>query len=173
MSLMPATAKDCLAAFEGALQRADLGAALAVLSDDVVFFYSNGSAHWGKEAIRAAIQANWDSLSVDNYATRDHIWVEGGRRRLSLQFLLVRQDGRQGRRRPRPRHDRLAPRGGRLAHRQRTSEQWTVEAEMILHLPSMGRSASKAKPGGGHCGDVPTRSVFASLRRIDLPMLGR
>ena len=72
-----ATPRDCLAAFEGALQRADLGAALAVLSDDVVFFYSNGSAHWGKEAIRAAIQANWDSLSVDNYATRDHIWVEG------------------------------------------------------------------------------------------------
>ncbi|MEJ1969288.1 MAG: DUF4440 domain-containing protein [Rhizomicrobium sp.] len=73
----PVSPQACLGAFEGALQKGDLDAALAVLADDVVFFYSNGAAHWGKAAIRAAIQANWDSLDGDNYATRDHIWVEG------------------------------------------------------------------------------------------------
>ncbi len=70
-----ATAADCLAAFEAALSRVDLDAAMALLSDDVVFFYSNGSAHCGKSAVRAAIKANFDSIRDDTYATHDHIWL--------------------------------------------------------------------------------------------------
>src|SRR5258708_23214400 len=70
-----ATAADCLAAFEAALSRADLDAAMALLSDDVVFFYSNGSAHFGKSAVRAAIKANFDSIKDDTYTTHAHICV--------------------------------------------------------------------------------------------------
>jgi ketosteroid isomerase-like protein len=68
-------AAECLAAFEAALARADLDAAMALLSDDVLFFYSNGSAHAGKSAVRAAIKANFDSIKDDTYATRGHIWL--------------------------------------------------------------------------------------------------
>jgi ketosteroid isomerase-like protein len=73
--MIPATARDCLNAFEAALGRMDMDGVLALLTDDVVFFYSNGSAHWGREAIRDAIQENWDKLDRDNYATRDHVWL--------------------------------------------------------------------------------------------------
>ena len=129
--MTPATPRDCLAAFEGALQRADLDAALAVLSDDVVFFYSNGSAHWGREAIRAAIQANWDSLSVDNYSTRDHIWVEGeGAAACLYSFSWTAQmDGKQ-----------VGGRGRGTTVFRRDVAGWRIVSE---HL-SNGRWKSKA-----------------------------
>lgn len=72
---MIATAAACLAAFEAALARADLDAAMALLADDVVFFYSNGSAHFGKSAIRSAIKTNFDTIKDDTYATHDHVWI--------------------------------------------------------------------------------------------------
>jgi uncharacterized protein (TIGR02246 family) len=72
---MTATAAACLAAFEAALARADLDAAMALLTNDAVFFYSNGSAHFGKSAIRSAIKANFDTIKDDTYATHDHIWI--------------------------------------------------------------------------------------------------
>ena len=56
---MTGTAAACLAAFEAALARADLDGAMALLSDDVLFFYSNGSAHFGKVAVRAAVKSNF------------------------------------------------------------------------------------------------------------------
>ncbi len=64
-----------MAAFEAAIGRRDLDAAMALLTDDVAFFYSNGSAHWGRDAIRTAIQANLDTIDRDNYTTRNHIWL--------------------------------------------------------------------------------------------------
>ena len=70
-----ATAGECLAAFEAALAKADLDGAIAWLSDDAVFFYSNEAAHFGEQAIRAAIKANFDSIKDDSYATHDHIWL--------------------------------------------------------------------------------------------------
>lgn len=72
---MSATAAECLAVFEAALARADLDAAMALLTDDVLFFYSNGSAHFGKSAVRAAIKANIDSIKDDTYTTRAHVWL--------------------------------------------------------------------------------------------------
>ena len=73
--MSPTSARECLAAFEAALAKADLDSAIALLSDDAAFFYSNGSAHFGKDAIRAAIKANFDSIRDDNYATHDHVWL--------------------------------------------------------------------------------------------------
>ena len=75
---MTATARECLSAFEAALAARDLDAAMAFLSDDVAFFYSNGSAHFGKPAIRAAIQANFDTIRDDDYTTHDHVWLAEG-----------------------------------------------------------------------------------------------
>jgi ketosteroid isomerase-like protein len=75
MSFAPPTPEACLAEFEAALVRADLDGAMALLSDDAIFFYSNASAHFGKDAIRTAIKANFDSIKDDNYATHDKIWL--------------------------------------------------------------------------------------------------
>jgi ketosteroid isomerase-like protein len=72
---MTGTAAACLAAFEAALARADLDGAMALLSDDVLFFYSNGSAHFGKVAVRAAVKSNFDSIKDDTYAAHDHVWL--------------------------------------------------------------------------------------------------
>jgi ketosteroid isomerase-like protein len=72
---MAASPADCMAAFEAALGRKDLDTAMSLLTHDVAFFYSNGSAHWGRQAIRAAIQANFDTIDRDNYTTREHIWL--------------------------------------------------------------------------------------------------
>jgi ketosteroid isomerase-like protein len=45
--------------FVDSMIRRDLEAALSLLTDDVAFFYSNGSALWGKEAFAATMTANW------------------------------------------------------------------------------------------------------------------
>jgi len=72
---MSATPLSCLEVFENALSRRDLERAIAVLSDDAVFLYSNGSAHFGKDAIRAAIKTNFDTIKDDTYATHDKVWL--------------------------------------------------------------------------------------------------
>ena len=73
--MTPATPQHCMAAFVAALNRKDMEAALGLLIDDVVFFYSNGAALWGKAAIAQAIAANWQAIDRDNYTTHDHIWL--------------------------------------------------------------------------------------------------
>jgi ketosteroid isomerase-like protein len=64
----------CTAAFTAALVRRDMAAALALLTNDVVFFYSNGSAI-GKDVFAALMTANWKVVSDYEYSTLDSIWV--------------------------------------------------------------------------------------------------
>ncbi len=61
----------CTAEFTAALVRRDMAAALALLTDDVVFFYSNGSAIVGKDAFAALMVANWKVVSDYEYSTLD------------------------------------------------------------------------------------------------------
>jgi len=68
--------RACMAAFVDALLRRDIDAALALLTDDVTFFYSNGTALWGKEAFAANMTANWKLISGYTYSTLDSLWVE-------------------------------------------------------------------------------------------------
>jgi ketosteroid isomerase-like protein len=67
--------QTCTAEFTAALVRRDMAAALALLTDDVVFFYSNGSAIVGKDAFAALMTANWKVLSDYEYSTAESIWV--------------------------------------------------------------------------------------------------
>jgi ketosteroid isomerase-like protein len=60
--------------FVDSMIRRDLEAALSLLTDDVAFFYSNGSALWGKEAFAATMTANWKLIDRYNYTTLDAIW---------------------------------------------------------------------------------------------------
>jgi ketosteroid isomerase-like protein len=73
---MPAgTPQACTAEFTAALIRRDLECALALLADDVVFFYSNGAAILGKQAFAAAMTASWKVVADYRYSTLDAVWV--------------------------------------------------------------------------------------------------
>ena len=65
----------CSADFTAALIRRDLGAALALLADDVVFFFSNGTTLSGKDAFSATMTANWRVVEDYRYATHDEAWI--------------------------------------------------------------------------------------------------
>ena len=65
----------CTDGFTAALVRRDMDAALSFLTDDVVFFYSNGSAIVGKEAFASLMTANWGRVSDYDYSSADSIWV--------------------------------------------------------------------------------------------------
>jgi len=53
-----ASPQSCMTDFTAALVGRDIGSALALLTDDVVFFYSNGTTIRGKDAFAAAMTAN-------------------------------------------------------------------------------------------------------------------
>ena len=53
----------------------DLEGTLAMIADDAVYFWSNGSAMFGKDAIGAALQANFTSIANDVYETLDVTWL--------------------------------------------------------------------------------------------------
>jgi ketosteroid isomerase-like protein len=73
---MPAaTPQTCAAEFTAALIARDIAAALALLTDDVVFFYSNGSAIRGKDAFAAVMAASWNLVENYQYSTLDSAWL--------------------------------------------------------------------------------------------------
>ncbi|HJW40649.1 MAG TPA: nuclear transport factor 2 family protein [Rhizomicrobium sp.] len=59
----------------GALVGRDIDAALALLTDDVAFYYSNGTALTGKAAFAAMMMANWKRIERYSYQTHDPVWV--------------------------------------------------------------------------------------------------
>ena len=73
---MPAISPQaCSADLTAALIQRDMDAALALLADDVVFFYSNGSELRGKDAFAATIVANWKLVEEYQYSTLDPVWI--------------------------------------------------------------------------------------------------
>ena len=67
------TPEETLAAYLGA--GPDLDATLSHVADDAVYLFSNGSQHVGKDAVRAAIQRNFDAIKLDTYAISDERWL--------------------------------------------------------------------------------------------------
>ena len=73
---MPATSpQSCAADFTAALIARDMDAALNLLTDEVVFFYSNGATIEGKAAFAALMTASWKMVEQYKYATLDQSWV--------------------------------------------------------------------------------------------------
>jgi ketosteroid isomerase-like protein len=67
--------QTCTASFTAALIRRDIDSALALLTDDVVFFYSNGTTVRGKDAFAALMTSSWKLIENYSYSTQDAIWV--------------------------------------------------------------------------------------------------
>lgn len=65
----------CAAQFTDALIRRDMDAALALLADEVVFFYSNGSTIVGKDAFAAVMTGNWKVVENYVYSSGESDWV--------------------------------------------------------------------------------------------------
>ncbi len=73
--MTPESPQACMAAFIAALLGRDIAAASALLTDDVVFYYSNGIMILGKDAFAATMTANWKRIERYAYTTYDPLWL--------------------------------------------------------------------------------------------------
>jgi len=69
------TPQLCAANFTAALIERDIDAALALLADDVVFFYSNGTAIAGKDAFATLMMTSWKMVENYKYQSGESKWV--------------------------------------------------------------------------------------------------
>jgi ketosteroid isomerase-like protein len=67
--------QECVTAFVAAMVARDMDAALALLTDDVALFYSNGAALWGKDAFASTMTASWKLVSDYKYTTVESVWM--------------------------------------------------------------------------------------------------
>jgi uncharacterized protein (TIGR02246 family) len=57
----------------------DLHGTLELIADDAVYFWSNGAAMFGKEAVAEGLKANFAAIANDTYEISDVTWlVESG-----------------------------------------------------------------------------------------------
>jgi ketosteroid isomerase-like protein len=65
----------CSSAFTAALIGRDIGAALDLLTEEAVFFFSNGAVVQGKEAFAALMTSSWRLIATYDYASREARWI--------------------------------------------------------------------------------------------------
>ena len=117
--------------FVAAMIRMDMDSALALLTDDVVFFYSNGSALWGKDAFRSTMSANWKLIDSYHYRTLESVWMAQSADTAALTYTFSwsgvagSKDVNGGGRGTRVfRRDTM---GWRIAHEHLSNGQWKPE----------------------------------------------
>jgi uncharacterized protein (TIGR02246 family) len=66
---------ELLSAYLAAANRHDLEAVLALVDDNAVYFFSDGSSHVGKAAIRSAIERNFASIRNEIYRLENLRWL--------------------------------------------------------------------------------------------------
>jgi ketosteroid isomerase-like protein len=69
------SAQACTADFTAALIARDMETALSLLTDDVIFFYSDGSTIVGKDSFSVLMTANWKMVIDYVYSTANPVWV--------------------------------------------------------------------------------------------------
>ena len=73
---MPANSPQaCTSGFTAALIGRDMETALTLLTDDVIFFYSNGDAIVGKDAFSSLMTTNWKMVQDYVYSAADQVWI--------------------------------------------------------------------------------------------------
>lgn len=65
----------CAAGFQAALLRRDIDAALALLADEVVLFFSNGTTITGKDAFARTMTAAWSVIENYKYESGGSDWI--------------------------------------------------------------------------------------------------
>ncbi|MDP3494611.1 MAG: DUF4440 domain-containing protein [Hyphomonadaceae bacterium] len=65
----------CATGFTAALIRRDIDSALAFLTDEVVFFYSNGTVISGKDAFAALMTSSWKLIENYQYLSGESNWI--------------------------------------------------------------------------------------------------
>jgi ketosteroid isomerase-like protein len=66
---------EFIRAYEAATNAHDLEATLDMIADDAIFLFSDQASHVGKDAIRAAIQANFNAIKAEKYGINDLMWL--------------------------------------------------------------------------------------------------
>src|SRR5882762_6841013 len=66
---------EFMRAYEAAANAHDLDATLKLIAEDAIFLFSNESSHVGKDAIRKAIQANFDTIKNEKYRIQNLTWL--------------------------------------------------------------------------------------------------
>ena len=56
----------------------DLEGTMALIADEAVYFWSNGSAMFGKAEIAEGMKANFAGIQDDTYHVRDVVWIAEG-----------------------------------------------------------------------------------------------
>jgi len=69
------SARDVIDELVAAMKAKDLDATMDRIAEDAIYFWSNGSAHFGKPAIATAMQVNFDSIAHDDYRKIDVTWL--------------------------------------------------------------------------------------------------
>jgi ketosteroid isomerase-like protein len=69
------TPQACAANFTAALIGRDMDAALTLLTDEVVFFYSNGTAILGKDAFATLMTTSWKMIENYKYQSGESNWI--------------------------------------------------------------------------------------------------
>ena len=67
--------QDCTAEFTAALIRQDIDAALRLVAEDVVFFYSNGAFIRGGDAFASLMTSSWKLVSNYEYSSSGATWI--------------------------------------------------------------------------------------------------
>jgi uncharacterized protein (TIGR02246 family) len=61
--------------YEAASNAHDVEAVLSLIADDAIYLFSNQSSHFGKPAIRKAIEANFAAIKNESYCIEQLIWL--------------------------------------------------------------------------------------------------
>jgi uncharacterized protein (TIGR02246 family) len=69
------TPTEFISDYEVAGRTRGVDALLALIADDAVFLFSNQTSHVGKDAIRKAIQANFDTIEAETYRMSELRWL--------------------------------------------------------------------------------------------------
>ena len=66
---------EFMRAYEAAANAHDAASIMELIADDAVYLFSDQSSYFGKEAIRKAIEANFDAIKNEIYGIRNLNWV--------------------------------------------------------------------------------------------------
>ena len=69
------TPDEFMLKYEAATCAHDLEATVSLIAEDAIYLFSNRTSHVGKQAIRKALLANFESIKAETYAIQGLKWL--------------------------------------------------------------------------------------------------